>query len=167
MIGGAQNSGSDSSYKLGYLMMFGAVFSWVFYGITSKPLSDKYTQMTIVFYQGLFGAIILGGLTYFESTYTFTWSPTLIINLLYLAVLCSGITYYFYNYAITHMGVATSNLYLNLIPLIAVVTGSVLLKERININQIAGGMLVLIAVFLVSFTDRKSSEKEIIQSDIA
>jgi len=161
MIGGAQNSSGNTNYKLGYLMMFGAVFSWVFYGITSKPLSEKYTQMTIVFYQGLFGAIILGCLTYFEPTYTITWSPTLIINLLYLAVLCSGITYYFYNYAISHMGVATSNLYLNLIPLIAVVTGSILLKERISMNQLLGGLLVLSAVFMVSWSDGKKDEQTV------
>lgn len=165
MIALTSSSDIESQASLGYTLMFGAVLSWVFYGITSYPLSIKYPQITVVFYQSVFCSFLLFGLSFFETNSVSKYPQILIYNLIFLGTFCSAITYYLYNYAVRDLGVASTNLYLNLIPIVAVLTSVVFLEESIHLNQIIGGCMVLFSVFSVNLIDKKNIENQIVQSE--
>jgi len=138
-------------------LIFLSIISWVLYGMSSRPLSNKYPQMTIVFYQSLFSTVFLFVLSFLEPSRDIVWSNILVLNVLYLAVICSAFTFYLYNYAIKHLGVSSTNVYLNLIPIVAIVTSTILLKESIQLNQILGGALVLFSVGYLSWNEKKAA----------
>ncbi|HUV06736.1 MAG TPA: DMT family transporter [Spirochaetia bacterium] len=137
---------------LGYLFMFGAVLTWVIYNFLTRPLFGRYSQLAIVCYQTIFGTIAFIPMILFEIG-TIEWSrvtPLIVLNVLYLGVLCSALGYSFYLYALKHLGVGTTTLFINLIPVVTVASSALMLRERISLKQVLGGLLVVLAVSLVS-----------------
>ncbi|SHJ99626.1 DMT family transporter [Tepidibacter formicigenes] len=149
IVGGGLND-LTSSNGLGYLMMFGAVFSWVIYNMLTKPLFNKYSQLAIVFYQIVFGTIFLIPFTLFEKTNWELLNKSIILNIFYLAVFCSAVAYYLYMYALDNLGASTTTLYLNLSPLVTTIGSYFILHENITKNTIIGGILVIASVYTVN-----------------
>lgn len=160
-IVGINTGGASSSSFKGYLLMFGAVLAWVVYTITTKPLYKKYSQIAIVYFQTLFGTLFLIPLTLFETTNWSLVNNVIILNVIYMGVFCSAIAYYLYIYAMDYLGVATTSLFLNLLPAITVIGSYFILKEKISIYQIIGGVLVIFAVYLVNIKDKGTEEEPI------
>lgn len=91
IVGGDISKLMSSGKGIGYIMMFGAVLSWVVYALVTKPLFGKYSQLTIVYYQSLFGTIMFIPFIIFETT---KWSEVtggIVLNVLYLGIFCSAI----------------------------------------------------------------------------
>jgi len=149
IVGSSRGDLTSSSLK-GYLLMFGAVLAWVVYTIITKPLYKKYSQIAIVFYQMLFGTIFLIPSVFFETTNWSLMDTTIVLNIIYLGVFCSAAAYFLYIYAMDYLGVSTTSLFLNLLPIIAVIGCYFILNEKIGMNQVIGGFLVIFAVFLVN-----------------
>jgi len=154
-----------SSIK-GYLFMLGAVFSWVTYSLVTKPLFGKYSQLAIVYYQSIFGTILFFPFTLFESTNISMINTSIILNVVYLGVFCSAIGYYTYVYAMDHLGVSTSSLYLNALPLVTVIASYFILNEKIVLTQIIGGILIVLSVYIVGYDDKKAEEKNQILDNV-
>lgn len=131
---------------LGYLMMFGAAVAWVIYGLITKPLFKKYSQLVIVFYQTIFGTIALIPFVFFEKTNWSQATSAMILHLIYLGVFCSALGYYVYMFALDKLGPNITTLFLNLVPVVAVGAGWFILNERLTLFQIIGGLLVISAV---------------------
>jgi drug/metabolite transporter (DMT)-like permease len=134
---------------LGYLMMFGAAVAWVIYGLITKPLFKKYSQLAIVFYQTIFGTIALLPFAFFEKTDWSQVTPIILFHLIYLGVFCSALGYYIYLFALDKLGPNITTLFLNLIPVVAVGAGWFILSERLTLLQIIGGLLVITSVTIV------------------
>ncbi len=145
---------SDSG--LGYLMMLGAAISWVIYTIITKPLFKKYSQLAIVFYQTVIGTIALIPFALLEKTDWNQVSITIVLNLFFLGVCCSALGYYVYAYALDKLGANLSALFLNFIPVVAVVASCFILKERLSFLQILGGVIVISAVTIVNWQKKQT-----------
>lgn len=158
IVGGNLGKIEASGSFNGYLMMLGAVLSWVIYSILTKPLFKKYSQLAIVYYQTIFGTIFLIPFVVVETTNWSMVSSSIVLNVVYLGVFCSAVGYYLYVKALDYLGVTTSSLYLNIIPLVTVVGSYFILKESINSNQIIGGILVVASVYIVNW---KGSTKKV------
>lgn len=142
----------------GYLLMLGAVFSWVIYSLVTKPLFGKYSQLAIVYYQAVFGTIFFIPFALFESTNLSMINSSIVLNVLYLGIFCSALGYITYVYAMEHMGVSTSSLYLNILPLVTVIASYFILDEKIVLTQIIGGFLIVLSVYIVGYDDKKINE---------
>lgn len=153
---------TSSGSFLGYLHMLGAVLAWVVYSLVTKPLFGKYSQLTIVFYQSVFGTIFFIPFSLFESTNISMISPTIIFNVLYLGIFCSAIGYYTYVYSMEHLGVSTSSLYLNMLPLVTVIASYFILDEKISSPQIIGGLLIVLSVYIVGYEDKKTLKNNVV-----
>lgn len=164
IIGGNVRELISSNSRLGYIMMFAAVFAWVVYSLVTKPLFDKYSQLAIVYYQTIFGTIFLTPFVLFESPQWNLINSSIILNVIYLGVFCSALAYYLYVYALDHLGISVSSLYLNVIPLVTIIGSYFILHERIHGNQIFGGILVVLSVYLVSW--QSSAEENMIKDKI-
>jgi drug/metabolite transporter (DMT)-like permease len=145
---GAGAAGSVSI--LGDLFMFGACVSWVVYIILSKNLHQRLSEIAITAYQSLFGTIFLIPLALLEAR---QWVPITLaagLNLAYLAVFCSALSNFLYVYSLSRLGPIAVSPYVNLIPVVGVLGGVVLLGETVVWSQIAGGVVILAGVILVS-----------------
>lgn len=157
IVGFNSGGGSENSLK-GYLLMFGAVLVWVTYSITTKSLYKKYSQIAIVYFQTLFGTLFLVPFVFFETTNWSLVDNTIILNVIFLGIFCSAIAYYLYIYAMDHLGVSTTSLFLNLLPVVTVIASYFILGERINLYQMIGGALVIFSVY---FANTKNKKREV------
>ena len=163
IVGFISETSSVSSSK-GNVFMFAAVIAWVAYTITTKPLYKKYSQIAIVYFQTLFGTLFLVPFVFFETTNWSLVNNTIILNVIYLGVFCSAIAYYLYIYAMDHLGVSTTSLFLNLLPVVTVIGSYFILGEKVNMYQIIGGALVIFAVYFVN-TKEKNLEENLVKED--
>jgi len=140
----------------GYVYMGGAALCWVAYSLLTRPLFNrKRSRLYIVFWQNLFG--FLGLLPFAVMEYKNWGDPTLpvMLHVLFLALGCSALGYWLYAYAMETLGVSTTSVFINLIPVVTVIAGFIVLNERLTLLQGAGAALVLAGVYLTILPKRK------------
>jgi drug/metabolite transporter (DMT)-like permease len=148
------SGGDGKGTLLGDLFMFGACISWVVYIILSKDLHKRLSEIAITAYQSLFGTAFLIPLALLEMH---QWVPITLaagLNLAYLAIFCSALSNFLYVYALSRLGPIAVSPYINLIPVVGVIGGVVLLGESLVWSQVAGGIVILAGVLLVSRKQR-------------
>ncbi len=95
---------------------------------------------------------------FFETTNWSLVDNTINFNVIYLGIFCSAIAYYLYIYAMDYLGVSTTSLFLNLLPVVTVIASYFILDERINFYQIIGGALVIFSVYFANTKGRNKEE---------
>jgi drug/metabolite transporter (DMT)-like permease len=147
LIVGMGSKGGSEEF-MGYMLMLGASVSWVIYSLVTKSLTQKYSEMVIVYYQILFGTITLIPFALFEKTNWSAIDTNILLNLIFLGVFCSAVATYFYVIGIDRIGVGASALMMNLIPVVAVIASCLFLRETTSLTQMIGGSFIILAVFL-------------------
>ena len=71
------------------------------------------------------------------------------LALLFLALCCSIMGYLVYNAALTRMDASRAAVYIYFEPVVAVVLGATLLRERLSIQAVAGAALIAVSVALL------------------
>jgi len=145
----ARVSLSISGSISGYFYMGGAALCWVGYSLLTRPLFDrKRSRLYIVFWQNFFG--FLGLLPFAMLEYKNWGNPTLLIwlHVFFLALGCSALGYWLYAHAMEVLGVSVTSVFINLIPVVTVISGFLVLHERLTLLQGAGAVLVLAGVYL-------------------
>lgn len=145
---------AHKSSLMGDLLMFGAALSWVVYSVVTRPLGKNYSQLAIVTYQTLFGTAALIPFSILEYGQWQPVSSLVILNVLFLGLFCSALGYYLYVYAMDNLGISTVSLFINLIPVVAVAGAYLILREPVATQQIVGGGIIILAVYLASGEDR-------------
>jgi len=133
----------------GYVYMGGAALCWVGYSLLTRPLFyRKRSRLYIVFWQNFFG--FLGLLPFAVLEYKSWGEPTLpvMLHVIFLALGCSALGYWLYAHAMETLGVSTTAVFINLIPVVTVIAGFIVLHERLTLLQGAGAALVLAGVYL-------------------
>jgi drug/metabolite transporter (DMT)-like permease len=148
----------DSGESIGYLMMIGAIISWVIYSLATKELFKKYDQLTITYYQFVFGLIMFLPLTFFEDNRWEAFNSEVLINVLILGIFASTIGFFMYNYAMNELGVSKASLFVNFIPLVTVIASYFYYGSLIGIRQIIGGILIIISVLITRKKRDKTKE---------
>jgi drug/metabolite transporter (DMT)-like permease len=132
----------------GYLMMFGALVSWVIYSLSTKILFNKYSQFTVVFYQFLFGVLLAFPFIFLENNSFELVNNVVILNVLILGVFSSAIGFFAYNYAMKVIGVSKASLFINFIPLVTIIASYFYYGSFIGIKQIIGGIFIIASVLI-------------------
>jgi drug/metabolite transporter (DMT)-like permease len=113
-------------------------------------LTEKYDSFSLNLYQILFGMLLLSLLALGEGHKIPTVTSGIMINLLFLAVCCSALGYIFYLYALSHLGATVVTTFINFIPVFGVLGGVLILHEPFGLDQLIGGLVILVGVTLVS-----------------
>lgn len=166
---GLKNSSSPNT-ALGYLMMLGAAISWVMYCVVTNPLFEKYSQLSIIYYQSIFGTIFLIPFGIFSSVKWQLLDSGIVLNVFFLGAFCSAAAYYLYASAMNRLGVAVTSMFLNLVPVVTIIGSYFLLNEKMGIQQLFGGALIIFSVFLVNMEKpiiRNVIEKNALEPSIA
>lgn len=151
VVGGA--SGGGTSSPAGYLFMAGAALSWSVYSFVTKPVSARYPQLTVTFWQLLFGTLACLPLAALEAPLAFP-SLAASLNVVFLGVFGSALGYWLYVVMLEHLGASRSSVFINLIPVVSVAASFVILGERLSIRQAAGGLVAIAGVFLATWVPR-------------
>jgi drug/metabolite transporter (DMT)-like permease len=156
---GTDKQGEDSLW--GNVLMVISVLSWGVYTVISKSLGE-YDHVASTAFSTLIGTIFLIPVVLIEQ-----WGhplPAISANawaaILYLAIFSSTICFILYNKALKVLPTATVGNLLNLDPVAGVVIAIIVLKDKITLWQIAGGILVLVGIALSSGASSPASKKE-------
>jgi len=150
----AAGSIGSSSDPVGYLFMLGAALSWVGYALLTEGLSAKRSRIYIVFWQSVFGFLGFIPFALFEQPLWANLSLNVLAHVAYLGIFCSALGYWFYVYALQHLGVGTSSVFINHIPVVTVIAGFFALGERLAPLQWWGALAVMSGVYLATLQDR-------------
>ncbi|MBP2636368.1 MAG: protein of unknown function transrane [Firmicutes bacterium] len=148
----------NSDNFFGNLFVVGAMLSWTFYTLANKSLQKKYSGMCMTTYQTIIGTALLLPLACTEHNEWQALSLNAWGHILFLAVCCSVLGYLFYMYVLKQLDVAITTLYLNLVPVVGVISGYFILGESVLPIQIAGGATTLVAIVIMN-VERANQEK--------
>ncbi len=157
MIIGVNSVGNSDI--IGYIYMIGAVLAWVIYSVCTKPLVDKYSQITIVYYQSMFGALALFPFVFTEKNNWEMLNLAVVLNVLFLAIFCSVLGYVWYVFSVNELGISLSSLYINLMPLVTLIGSYFILGESFGLNKLFGGGFVILSVFIVSYKNSQNQNQ--------
>ena len=144
---GAPASASAPHPIYGNGMEFLAMVTATGYILTMKHLTHKFRPLFLTIFQAFSGTLFFAGLLLVTGTpLPDAWPIEPTVSLLYLGVAVTFGAYGLYNYGTSKMPAAQSSLYINLIPLFAVILSWLLLGETFGWNEALGGAIILIGV---------------------
>ncbi len=148
--------GAEVSSKsiIGYLYMLGAVASFVAYMLVTKPLFDRYSDITITFYQSLFGSLAFVPFLFLETVRWDLMNLNIAGNFLYLTIFCSALATYFYMYALNHLGVSICAIFMNVSPIATFIGSYLIFGETITYSQLTGTFIVILSVIVVTLKEQ-------------
>lgn len=146
-----------STGTLGDLMALGAVFSWIIYNVLTSNFKGNYKSITITAYQVLYGCIFLS--PSLVLTKLKVPSPLVIGNIIFLSIFCSCLGYIIYIFCLEQLGATVITTYINLQPIVSLISAYILLHEKVTKYQITGSLIIIAGVLLVS-RQTKFNEKE-------
>ncbi len=141
--------------SLGYLMMLGAVLSWVIYSMASRPLFNKYSYLTIIFYQFLYSLPFFVVIVPFEHNNWHMLGVEGIAHLVFLSVFASTLGFYYYAKAMDLLGVTESSVFINFLPIVTIIFSYFYMGELISGKQFIGGVFVMLSVTVTTLYDKK------------
>jgi drug/metabolite transporter (DMT)-like permease len=121
-----------SAQVKGNLFILGAMASWALYTLLNKSFQSKYSGLSVTAWQNLCGTVLLLPLSFTEVREWRLLSVPVVANIVYLAVFCSVVCYLLYSYALRKLDVAVTTMYLNLVPVIGTLGGTLILKETVT-----------------------------------
>ncbi|HEY3314157.1 MAG TPA: DMT family transporter [Bacillota bacterium] len=136
----------------GNLFLVAAVLAWSGYTLLMKAFSGAYSSLFLTAQQNLWGTVFLIPLAFFERHEWRAISMPTFGHLLFLGIFCGAVAYLCYNVALARLDVAATTLYLNLVPVIGVLSGYLILREAVGPAQLFGGAIIIVGILMVSWT---------------
>lgn len=139
----------EGSLNIGALLLIGSAMAWAVYTVLGRKFSDTVDPVVVTFQGTLWGILYLLPFALLERQPDYLhlgWEPWAVI--LYLGVVASALPIVLWNYALRSFEASEAGLYLNLIPIMAIILAALLLGERLRPVEIAAGLTVLIGVIL-------------------
>lgn len=134
----------------------GCVASWTIYTLAGRKVLNKIAPLTAVCYSCIIGTILLAipalhyGFLHHITAITYTdWC-----NITYLGVAGTAIGFWLYYRAIKAVGAGRAGIFINLVPVFALLLANIFLGESIKLSVLAGGILVLVGVSLTNMTKK-------------
>lgn len=143
---------------IGVLLQFCAVLAAVGYTTVIQKISPRMNNLSIIFYQNMFGAIyFLPIWLIFEKdsflAITFNWESMFAI--IKLALLVSSLAYIFFTYSIRNMGIIKANMFANTIPVFTAIFAWIILGDDLSVQKIIGITIVVAGLFIAQWKVKK------------
>ncbi|WP_129644394.1 DMT family transporter [Peristeroidobacter agariperforans] len=148
---GAESDNSSPQPLLGAVWMIGAVLSWAAYTIFAKRLADVDQAVTIALVS-VFGTLMLVPLAAIELAHAPWQAPSTQawLGVIFLGVAASALAYIAYGYALRELEANLVGAFINLDPLVGVLTAVLFLGEILHSGQMLGGVIALAGMWLAS-----------------
>lgn len=147
------------SFGHGELFIFGCVLSWVTFSLVGKSVIAHISPLTAIFLAAVVGTVLLSGPAVAEGLLTniVLYSPENWVSIVYLGFFGTALGFVWYYDGIKALGPTKAGLFINFVPISAVVMAFFLLGEPITPSLFLGTFLVVTGVFL---TNKRTSRIE-------
>ena len=135
----------------GELAMLGCVLSWTAYSLLGKLVMKELSTLATTTYAIWIGTVLLLPFTIWEQNQQLSQInvPT-VLGLAYLGILATVIAFNWYYEGIRTIGAGQAAIFINLVPMFAIIFGIVFLQESLSAVILLGGGLVILGVSLVN-----------------
>ncbi len=130
----------------GNLLIILSASCWAVYSVVGKKLLEKYDALTITTYAFIIGTFMF--IPFMKEGIPAGISLTGWAVIFYLAVLCSVFGYIAWYYALADAEASKVAIFLNLIPLFAMLLSYFILKEKIGMPILAGAFFIITGIYL-------------------
>lgn len=139
----------------GELLIFGCVASWVSYSLIGKSIMGTLSPLVSVCYSSMAGTALLAvpflinGQFHEIMTYTLPdWC-----NLFYLGFFGTVLGFFWYYEGINTIGPMKASVFINVVPVSAIILSYFILDEAITPSLFSGGVLVISGVYATNASD--------------
>ena len=153
-----QSGSVQVSHYFGIFLLFIAVFAAVGYSVIVKKLATRYNSYTIVTYQHFLGSLYFLPLFLYNDSSSISFAsftPEILKPLLFLAVLCSCVAFILFINSIKVLGIARTNIFTSLVPVVSAFGAYVIGQEGLNTRKIIGILIVILGV-IIAQREKKS-----------
>jgi len=153
----------DPNFQFGVLLGLMAALAWAFGTIYTKEFATDFNPYYSIGWQMLISGVTLniialatGNAIPLSEVKIYTWGA-----IAFLVVVSSIIAFLAYLYALQKLPTALVSIYAYINPIIAVITGSIVIHEKITLLLVVGGSITLAGVYIVNSTLRKQHESAV------
>lgn len=136
----------------GEILILGCVVSWMIYSLLGKAVMRDLSPFAATTYACGAGALLLLGpaLSTGLGAAMTTASPTTWLGIVYLGLFGSAVGFSWYYDGLRQLGPARAGVFINLVPVCAILLAALLLGERPTPALLVGGSLVLLGVAITN-----------------
>jgi len=155
----------------GELAIFGCVASWVSYSLMGKPLMNTLSPISAVCYSAVAGTLMLffpalahGLFSNIPAYSAMDW-----ISLFYLGFFGTVLGFFWYYEGIQEIGPMKAGIFINFVPVSAIILSYFILNEPVTKEILMGGFLVVAGVYLTNasgFRGNRDQEKQLTPKEI-
>lgn len=136
---------------LGDFLTIMAAFSWAFYSLILKKMEPHYPTLFITRKVFFYGIVTLLPMFYFDPVKFHTeilFQPVVWVNLLFLGFIASMLCFFLWNMAVKNLGIVRATNYIYVVPLVTLITSSIVLDEKITLIAMIGCFLIIMGVYV-------------------
>ena len=154
LVAGTTAAGAGSLF--GDLLIVASVLDWALYSIYVRRLARQTDDASITAAALVVGAVLLLPFGAAElAVVTPHVTPTAVAAVVYSGVAASALGYWLWSYGLARVQAAAATAYLNLLPLVAALSGALVLGEHIGIVEIGAGVVIVAGVTLAALSSRR------------
>lgn len=156
-------SGMEAEFR-GVFLMFMAVFAAVFYTATLRRISMHYHTINVILYQSLIGLVFFVP-TFFVTDFSqisqlkISWKS--LEALIMLSIFASVLAFVLFAWVVRKIGIAKTNVFVNLIPVFTAIFSWLLLKQFLSFTQWTGIVIVVAGLFVSQLGKRKKQSVKV------
>lgn len=131
-------------------VLLGAVISWALYSVVGKVVLRKYSAVESTTYAVAFGTLFLFPFAYFETSWhdilqvsSSTW-----VAISHMSIFVTVISFIMYYYGIKEVGAAKASIFINVMPVSAVIMATLFLGETLTWAHGIGAAMVFSGVYI-------------------
>lgn len=143
------------SFNFGDFIVLAAVVCWSIYSILIKRYTGILPGYSTFLVCIAVGILVLLPFAFYETfilKIPILWSSSSVFTILYTGVFASIVAFISWNTAVVRVGANKAGIFLNLIPVFAVIFAVLFIGEKIMWYQLAGGLSVIAGVYLSART---------------
>ena len=146
------------SVGVGEWLILGCALCWTAYTFIGRQATKSLSPLTATLYASLIGSLLLGVTAFVQGGSELgEWSWRVWTSVVFLAIGGTALAFTWFADAVKRLGAAKASVFVNLVPVFAVLQAAVLLDERLGLPVLGGGVLVIVGVWLTTYYSERTA----------
>lgn len=156
--------GGQLQLEIGTLFGISSAIFWATATLLIKKWGQNFDVWVLTAYQMLFGGILLLALSLLLEDLQLAVNPVSVFVLIWLAIPASIVQFAVWFYLLQNGNPGKVSAFLFLAPFFGILSGWLILDEKIGLTLLAGGVLIFAGIFLVNWPEKTGESTKSVES---